>query len=166
MQKKTTLSDLKVSLSGIMIDMAKASSDVDHAEAIKALKTKEKIAIKALTETLIDVALMRIATEVGRKKTKGMKSQGGVDLFGIYTGVPDMMSTGKRRSKSFWKASLKEGREWLKLHSGEPQLDPDRNKGVAFLIADLAPYSVTGDESFEDLALLKAKAEGKLEDEK
>ncbi|WP_216331163.1 hypothetical protein [Rhizobium sp. X9] len=163
MQKKTTLSDLKQSLSGVMISMAKSSNDVDHGEAIKELKVKEKAAIKVLNERLVDFALMRLATEVGRKKTKGMKSQGGIDLFGIYTGVPDMMSTGKRKSKSFWKASLKEGKEWLKLHSGEPVIDPDRNKGVAFLIADLSPYSVTGDESFEELAILKAKALGQIE---
>lgn len=168
MQKKTTLSDLKLSLSEIMIDLGKNSSDdVNHSDAIKLLKQSHEKDIKVLTPSLIDVALKRLATEVGRRKTrKGKSGQGGFDLFGVYTGVPNMMSTGKGRAKDFRKATLEEGRAWLATHSGAPSIDPERNKGVEFMIEDLAPYSVTGKETFEELAVLKAKALGKLAEDK
>lgn len=105
-----------------MIDMGRSSDGVVHAEAIKLLKAQNMDEINPLKDGLIDIALKRLATDVERKKTKAIDVQQGRDLFGLYRGVPDMMSTGSGKSKNFWKASFNQSKEWLASHSGALQL--------------------------------------------
>ncbi|MCX5495406.1 hypothetical protein OSH11_11870 [Kaistia dalseonensis] len=161
MSNSSTLSSLRNALEKIMMEIgAKVDGEVSNADAIAGLKARNADDIKALAPQLINIALIKLANEVGGRKRRATMTTSGPDLFGAYPGVPKMISIARGKKRNTLKSSFREADLWLIAH--EAKVIPDgtvKNEGFRKFLDDHRPYMKNIDDTLEDAVAAKLAEE-------
>ncbi|RKD71027.1 hypothetical protein [Rhizobium sp. WW_1] len=144
------LTDLRNALEAVMTSIGKSQEgSVSNIDAIASLRATNSELIDGLSSQLIDIALIKLANEVGNRKGPRVAIQPGRDLFGNYPGVPKMLAMGRGIKKSTLKATFKEAEQWLEEHQTKTVVNTEKNEGFRNLVNEFREYALTSDDTIE-----------------
>ena len=155
------LTDLRDALENVMTSIGKSQDGrVSNVDAIASLRATSGELIQALSPQLIDIALTKLANEVGNRKGPRVAIQPGRDLFGNYPGVPKMITMGRGVKKSTLKATFKEAEQWLEEHQEKVVVNTEKNEGFRNLVSEFRQYALTPDDTIEQAMRRKLDQHG------
>ena len=141
------------------------NSRLTSRELVAEMHVKHNNLIAKATKELVDIALVKLVSEVSKRRPSPTLVPEQADLFQHLPGsvaVPDTAENGKRVFKHtlFSDLSLDEAIEWIENHSKDHSERLERIERVREIIEQIAPF-MTIDMTIADDILAAARAEEK-----
>lgn len=149
--QQARLTDIRNALEAVMSAIAKSGDgNISNSRIIEQLRTEYGSLIDQLSRQLINIALTKLANEVGSRKGPRLVTEGAPDLFGAYPGVPKVLSMGKGVKKSTLKSTFSEAEKWITEHETKVAINRERNDGFKQLLDKYRPYMSASSDTIED----------------
>jgi hypothetical protein len=149
MLNQKALSELRDAINRINREVMRESEtgEATNKEVLDRVKKLHENEISALTPDLIHIALTKLYNEVGNRKGPKPFNNQGVDLFGIYHGIPQTVTTSPGVKRATTKLTFVEADRWL--NSQKPRPEVKRNEALSRMVEDCRPYMVSPDDTLE-----------------
>lgn len=124
------LTELRDEIDTIVIDLRCERNDgeVPLDEAIARVRSKLAERITDAADELIDFTLRKLIHDVSGRKRLGLALVGQASLFGQYSGIPAMITTGKGKKPDTTKATFQEADRWLSAREKKTPTFDQRTK--------------------------------------
>jgi hypothetical protein len=137
-------------------------------EIVAEFRKRHSSALSAATTELLDIALVKLVSEVSNRRPPATLVPGQGDLFAGFSVpcmvvVPTEKGSGKREMghKPFSKLTLQEANAWLKEHSKERVADTRRIAAIRKLLERVKPFMKKPEMTLEEGLAAAEAAEAK-----
>ncbi|WCK69478.1 hypothetical protein [Agrobacterium tumefaciens] len=155
------LTDLRDDIDAIVLDLRRERNDgevpIDDAIARVRSNLSDKIAQAA--DQLIDLTLRKLIHDVSGRKRLSLAVVGQTSLFGHYSGIPAMITTGRGKKRDTTKATFHEADSWLSARDREDTDVRSKNEKFRQMVEELRPYMQAPTDTLEDAARRKFERE-------
>lgn len=155
------LTDLRDDIDAIVLDLRRERNDgeVPIDDAIARVRSKLAEKITEAADQLIDLTLRKLIHDVGGRKRLSLAIVGQTSLFGHYSGIPAMITTGRGKKRDTTKATFQEADGWLSARDREDTDIRSRNEKFREMVEELRPYMRAHTDTLEDAARRKFEVE-------
>lgn len=155
------LTELRDEIDAIVIDLRSERNDgeVPLDEAIARVRSKLADRITDAADQLIDLTLRKLIHDVSGRKRLSLALVGQASLFGHYSGIPAMITTGKGKKRDTTKATFQEADNWLLAREKEDTNVRSKNKKFKQMVDQLRPYMRAPSDTLEYAARRKFEVE-------
>ncbi|MBX8802033.1 hypothetical protein [Pseudochrobactrum asaccharolyticum] len=155
------LTDLRDDIDAVVIDLRRERNDgeIPLDEAIVRVRSKLADRITHTADQLIDLALRKLIHDVSGRKRLSLALAGQTNLFGRYSGVPAMITTGKGKKRDTTKATFQEADNWLSARENKDIDVRSKNDKFKQMVEELRPYLRSPTDTLEEAARRKFEAE-------
>lgn len=161
--EKIKLTDLRNALEEVMGSIAKTGDGhISNTGAIAMLRSQHGDLIEKLALPLIDIALTKLANEVGNRKGPRVPMDAGIDLFGSYPGIPKTISLARGVKKTTLQSTFSEADRWVDEHKTKAIVNTEKNEGFKKLLDKYRPYAMSDGDTIEDAIRRKSEKDGGL----
>lgn len=161
----TKLTELRNDIDAIILDLRRERNDgeVPIDDAIARVRSKLADQISGAADQLIDLTLRKLIHDVSGRKRLSLALVGQTSLFGHYSGIPAMITTGKGKKRDTTKATFQEADSWLSAREKEDTDVRSKNEKFRQMVEELRPYMRALTDTLEDAARRKFEMESVLQ---
>lgn len=155
------LTDLRDDIDAIVLDLRRERNDgeVPIDDAIARVRSNLSDKISEAADQLIDLTLRKLIHDVSGRKRLSLALVGQTSLFGHYTGIPAMITTGRGKKRDTTKATFQEADNWLSAREKEDTEIRSKNEKFKHMVEELRPYMRAPTDTLEDAARRKFEME-------
>ncbi|MBD8557004.1 hypothetical protein IFT84_21080 [Rhizobium sp. CFBP 8762] len=155
------LTDLRDDIDAIILDLRRERNDgeIPIADALARIRSELSGKISDAANQLIDLTLRKLIHDVSGRKRLSLAMVGQTSLFGHYSGIPAMITTGRGRKRDTTKATFQEADAWLSAREKEDTDVRTKNEKFKQMVEELRPFIQAPIDTLEDAARRKFELE-------